>query len=455
MIKDRTFYRSILRLSFPTAIQSLLSLLVVMADNVMVTRLDDMGYNLAAVSQSNSITAFANVAMSGFASGAVVLISQYWGKRDIKRIKPICATAMAACLGIALFFVILIFLFPSGILRLVISAKEVEVTALARIYLPIVSISYLPFAVSAAVIGILRGVEVVRVTLYAALCSLIANIGLNYVFIFGKLGFPAMGVQGAAIATVLARLIEMGLVVYYLFRVQGILPLKPRDLLVHRRWAWIDFGKYSLPVGLVDAQWALVGVLKMVVIGQLGRVMINASAVTDMMMRLGTMFTSALAGGAAVLVGKAVGSKDYALVRQYSKTIQIMFFYIGLLMALIVFALRGPFVALYRMEPETAAVAILMIVITAPTLVGTSYHASCFVGINRGAGDNRFVMMVDMICGWLIVLPLTALSAFVLHMPFHWIYFVTRIDQSFKWIIAYLRLRGNKWIHLVTREDEA
>jgi putative MATE family efflux protein len=455
MIKDRNFYRSILRLSFPTAIQSLLSLLVVMADNVMVTRLDDMGYNLAAVSQSNSVTAFSNVAMSGIASGAVVLISQYWGKKDIKRIKPICATAMAACLGIALFFIMLIFLFPSGILRLVISAKEVEVTALARIYLPTVSLSYLPFAVSAAVIGILRGVEVVRVTLYAALCSLIANIGLNYVLIFGKLGFPAMGVQGAAIATVLARLIEMGLVMYYLFRVQGVLPLKPRDLLAHRRWAWIDFGKYSLPVALVDAQWALVGVLKMVVIGQLGRVMINASAVTDMMMRLGTMFTSALAGGAAVLVGKAVGSKDYTLVRQYSKTIQVMFFFIGLMMALIVYLLRVPFVALYRMEPETAAVAILMIVITAPTLVGTSYHASCFVGINRGAGDNRFVMIVDMICGWLIVLPLTALSAFVLHMPFQWIYFVTRIDQSFKWLIAYLRLRGNKWIHLVTREDEA
>ncbi len=454
MIKDRTFYRSILRLSFPTAIQSLLSLLVVMADNVMVTRLDDMGYNLAAVSQSNSITAFANVAMSGFASGAVVLISQYWGKKDIKRIKPICATAMAACLGIALFFILLIFLFPSGILRLVISAKELEVTALARIYLPIVCLSYLPFAVSAAVIGILRGVEVVRVTLYAALCSLIANIGLNYVFIFGKLGFPAMGVQGAAIATVLARLIEMGLVVYYLFRVQGALPIMPRDLLAHRRWAWVDFGKYSLPVGLVDAQWALVGVLKMVVIGQLGRVMINASAVTDMMMRLGTMFTSALAGGAAVLVGKAVGSKDNVLVHQYSKTIQVMFFYIGLLMALIVFLLRGPFTALYAMEPETAAVTILMIAISAPTLVGTSYHASCFVGINRGAGDNRFVMLVDMICGWLIVLPLTALSAFVLHWPLHWIYFASRIDQSFKWIIAYLRLRGDKWIHLVTREDE-
>ncbi len=455
MIRDRAFYRSILRLSFPTAIQSLLSLLVVMADNVMVTRLDNMGYSLAAVSQSNAITAFANVAMSGFASGAVVLISQYWGRKDIRRIKPVCATAMAVCLGTALLFIMAIMLFPGGILRLVISAKEIEVTALAREYLPLVSFSFLPFAVSAAVIGILRGVEVVRVTLYAAAVSLVSNIGLNYIFIFGKLGLPAMGVMGAAVATVLARLIEMGLVMYYLFRVQGVLPLVPRDLLVHRRWAWTDFGKYSVPVGLVDAQWALVGMLKMVVIGQLGRVMINASAVTDMMMRLGTMFTSALAGGAAVMVGKAVGSKDYALVRQYSKTIQIMFFFIGLLMALIVFLLRFPFVALYRMEPETASAAILMIVITAPTLVGTSYHASCFVGINRGAGDNRFVMLVDMVCGWLIVLPMTVLSAFVLHLPFHWIYFAARIDQSFKWLIAYLRLRGNKWIHLVTREDEA
>ena len=159
--------------------------------------------------------------------------------------------------------------------------------------------------------------------------------------------------------------------------------------------------------------------------------------------------------GAAVMVGKAVGQKDYSLVRSYSRTIQIMFFFFGLIMSSLVFLLRVPYISLYNLDADVASLAATMIGISAMTLIGTTYHASCFVGINRGAGDNRFVMLVDMICGWLIVLPVSALAAFVFHWPLHIVYFCTRIDQTFKWIIAFFRLRGNKWIHNVTREAGA
>ena len=452
MIRDRAFYRNILRLSLPAAFQALMSLVVVMADNVMVASLDPLGLSLAAVSQSNAVTNFVNASLTGLAGGGVVLVAQYWGKRDMERIKPVCATIVTACLGLALVVSLLVLMFPSYVLRLVISGKEREITALALQYLPVLCLSYLPFALTAAMIGMLRGVEVVRVTLYATAVSLVTNITLNYILIFGKLGLPALGVRGAAIATVLARLIEAAVVANYLFRRQKALPLRPRDLTRHRRWAWQDYARYGLPVGLTDAQWALVGMLKMVIIGQMGRMMINAVAVTDMLFNLGTLFTFALAGGAAVVVGKAVGAGDYTLVRAYSRTIQVMFLLIGLVMSLVVFLLRWPFIGLYSLDAQTAALAATMVAICAPTLIGTTYHASCFVGINRGAGDSRFVMLVDMICGWLVVLPLAALSAFVLHLPLHWIYFMTRIDQTFKWLIAWLRLRGNKWIHNVTRE---
>ncbi len=455
IIKDRSFYQSILRLSLPTAFQSLISLLVVMVDNVMVARIDPYGFSLAAVAQSNSITNFANALMSGLAGGSIVLISQYWGRQDKARIKQVYAVIAALCLAVSAVLIVVIQLFPHAILSLVINPNETEITALAMQYLPIVCLSYLPFAVTASVIGMLKGVEVVRVTIYLTATSLVSNVGLNYILIFGKLGFPAMGVQGAAIATVLARVIEAALVCVYFFRVQKVIDVKPGELTRQRLWAWKDYAKYGLPVGITDAQWALVGMLKMVIIGQLGKQMINAAAVSDMLMTLGFLFTSALAGGAFVMVGKAVGAKDYALVRRYSTTIQIMFFFIGLFMTAVVYMLRGPFIGLYGLEPATHQLAMTMTGITVFTLIGTTYHASCFVGINRGAGDNKFVMMVDMICGWLIVLPLTALAAFVFKWPLYIVYFMTRIDQTFKWIIAFFRLRGDKWIHNVTREDTA
>ena len=144
----------------------------------------------------------------GLAGGGVVLVAQYWGKRDMERIKPVCAAIITACFGLALVISLLVLLFPASVLRLVISGKEKEITALALTYLPILCLSYLPFALTAAMIGMLRGVEVVRVTLYATAISLVSNVTLNYLLIFGKLGLPALGVRGAAIATVLARLIE-------------------------------------------------------------------------------------------------------------------------------------------------------------------------------------------------------------------------------------------------------
>ena len=451
MVKDKQFYKTILRLSLPAAFQSAMNLLVVMADNVMVTR---TGANaLSAVSQSNAITTFVTAGLTGLATGAVVLISQYWGKRDEKRIRTVCAVSAAACLLFALMGVAAVLLFPRALLSLVINKGETAVIDLALEYLPIVCLSYLPLALTSAMVGMLKGVEVVRVTLYTTVLSLFTNIGLNYVLIFGHLGLPALGVRGAALATVIARTAEAAVVWLYLFRVQKALRIRPADLTKGEKWAWTDYAHYGLPVGLTDAQWALVGLLKAVILGQMGKAMIDATAVTDMMMNLGTLFTFALAGGACVVVGKAVGAGDYRRVREYSGTIQVMFAGIGVVMCAVVFLLRRPFVSLYHLEPDTYALAVKMIGICSFTLFGTTYHASCFVGINRGAGDSRFVMLVDLICGWLVVLPLSALAAFVFHWPLAAIYFCTRIDQCFKWIIAFFRLRGDKWIKNVTRSD--
>ena len=450
MVKDKSFYKQLFRLSLPAAFQSAISLLVVMADNVMVTR---TGANaLSAVSQSNTITTFVTALLGGLSTGAVVLISQYWGKKDEKSIRTVCAVTLSVCLLAALMSVLIVSLIPQALLSIVINKGETAVIALAMSYLPIVCLSYIPQAATAAMVAMLKGVEVVRVTLYTTILSLISNVGLNYVLIFGKLGLPALGVTGAAIATVIARIIECAAVCHYLFRVQKVLPLRAKDLTRHEKWAWQDYARYGLPVGLGDAQWALVGLCKAAIIGQMGKQMIDAAAVTDMMMNLGTMFTFALAGGACVMVGKAVGAKDYKRVREYSNTIQLLFLFFGVIMSTLVFLLRKPFVSLYQLDESTFALATLMIAICSVSLLGTTYHASCFLGINRGAGDSKFVMLVDVFCGWFVVIPAAFLGAFVFHFPLWAVYLCTRIDQGFKWIIALVRLRGDKWIKNVTRE---
>ena len=454
MTRDREFFRTIFRIALPSAFQGMISFLVVIADNIMVASLPNGVFAQAAVAQVNSITAFFTATTLGLVSGSTVLISQYWGRKDIDRIRKIFCVVVFFCVSVSLVFVAAALIIPHTVIGLVVGAKEAEAVRLANEYWPIVCFSYIPFAVSAALIGMLRSVEIVRITLYTAILALFTNIGFNYVLIFGKLGFPAMGVPGAALATVISRVIELAAVWFYAFRVQKRLTIRPRDLLHTEKWLVMDYIHYGLPVGITDMQWSLIGMLKAAVIGQMGAVFMAANSIANSMAELGTLFVYALAGGACVVVGKEVGKGNYARVREYSKTLQVMFLLIGLLMAAVVFLLRRPFTLLFgsAADPEVFRLSVLMIGILAVTLIGTCYHASCFIGINRGAGDSRFVALVDMICGWLIVLPSTLLAAFVFKAPLPVIFLCTRIDQTFKWIIAFLRLRGNKWIRNVTRK---
>lgn len=454
MIRDREFYRTILRISLPAAFQALVSFLVVVADDIMVSLLPNHTVAQAAVSQVNSITAFYTATMTGLVSGSAVLIAQYWGKKDMARIRRIFSVVLWFCGLVAVAFVAVARLFPEAVVGIVIKGEETEAVALALEYFAIVCFTYLPFAITTALIGMLRSIEIVRITLVTTVIALFVNIGLNYVLIFGRLGLPAMGVRGAALATLITRIVEMIVVCVYVFAVQKQLEFRPKDLLRVDGTLARDYMRYGLPVGLTDMQWALIGMIKSAIIGQMGAAFMAANNIASSMANLGTMFTFALAGGACVMVGKAVGKGDYDLARAYSKTIQIMFFIIGLVMAALVFALREPFTRLYgsSADPEVYGLSVAMIAILSVTLIGTSYHASCFVGINRGAGDSRFVAMVDMICGWLVVLPATLLAAFVFHAPLPIVFLCTRIDQCFKWLIAFIRLRGDKWIRNVTRE---
>lgn len=454
MVRDRDFYLTMFKIALPIALQSFLSFLVVIADDIMVSSTSHGLFAQAAVAQVNNITALFTAALTGLVAGSSVLIAQYWGKKDLERIKRIFAVVLWICLSLALVVVALIKLFPTPIVGIVIKRSDVEITNLALSYLAIAAFSYIPFAISTALVGMLRTIEVVRITMYVAFHTLIVNVGLNYVLIFGKLGFPALGVQGAAIATLLARISEMVLVGIYTFKVQKEIDLKPKDFLVMDKTMLKDYARYGLPVGITDAQWALIGMLKAAIIGQLGAVFMAANSIANSMANLGTLFTFGLAGGAAVVVGKAVGKGDYETAKEYSRTIQIMFVGIGLIMAGLVFLLRAPFVSLYgsAANPEVYTLSLQLIAIVAVTMIGTTYHASCFVGINRGGGDSRFVALVDMICGWFIVLPMTLLAAFVWNWSLPLVFLSTRIDQCFKWIIAFIRLRGDKWIKNVTRE---
>ena len=449
MVKDKQFYKQILALSLPAAFQSALSLLVVMADNVMVTRTG--AYALSAVAQSNAITTFVTAGLNGLATGAVVLISQYWGKRDMKRIKTICSVAAAACLLFAVLCIIAVRLFPRSLLRLVINAGETQVIDLAMQYLPIVAFSYLPYALTAAMVGMLKGVEVVRVTLYAALLSLISNVIFNYILIFGRFGAPELGVVGAAIGTLAARTLECGIVCVYVFCRDRKLQLRAAELGRSDPALRGDYFRTSVPIVLQAAMWGVLNAIQTAILGHMTASAVAAYSISSTAFLLLKVTSVGACTAASIMVGKQIGSGGKQL-RTMVYTMQLLFVGLGAALGIVLFFLRIPLLRVYRISDETRYLANAFFLIQSVVLLTMSYQMPTNAGILRGGGDTRFALVLDLISFWAIVIPLSYLAAFRWHASPIVVVMLLNSDQVFKCIPAFLRVNHFRWVHSLTRE---
>lgn len=449
LVRDAKFYKSLLLIALPAAFQNLISFGVNMLDNIMVGSLGEV--SLSAVALSNQVSSQLLVFATGIASGASVLISQYWGKQDLSRIRQVFGIGLKLSVGVSALATLLILLFPQAVMSLF--SSDLAVQAEAVRYLRIVALSYVLVSISTPLVAMLRCAEVVRISWIVSITSFFCNLILNYLLIFGKLGLPALGVAGAALATLITRILELALVWGYAFFRDKRLCLRPRDLFFHReeRGLWQDFFRFGALIVLGDVLWSLVATIKTSFFGHMGSSVVSAVSITEVVMQLATVFVFGLASAACVIIGKTVGAKEYDKTRQYARTLQWLFLGVGILMGALAFSLRHAVPSLYAITPETARLASQCIAVGSLTVIGTSYAASCFVGINRGSGDGNFVVKTDLVCGWLIILPLTALSAFLWQLPPVMVFFFSKIDQLLKMGIATVRLSGDRWIRNVTR----
>lgn len=453
MVKDKQFYKSLLLIAIPVALQNLLTFAVNTLDMVMIGSLGDVTY--AAVAQANYVSTYMMTIVRGLINGATILISQYWGKNDIKRIKSIFGIGMKMSIFVSLIVTVLIMVMPGKIMGITCSDQAIIDEGVR--YLGIVAFSYIIYAVSQSLVAMFRCVELVRIGLISSIVALFVNAFGNYVLIFGKFGIEPMGIEGAAIATLASRVIECLIIVIYAAFIDKRLKIKIKELIPNDWLLWKDYFKHGLPVSSGEILWGFVGLLKGVIIGRLVTEAITANSIAENVLQLATAFIGGLSGASAVLIGKTVGAGEYDKTRQYAKTLQILFFAFGLVAATMTYFIRDPMIRLYTLfgdgiSDTTRAYAMEFLLYGAITIWATSYAASCFVGINRGSGDGRFVVIVDMICGWLIVLPLMFL-ALKAGWPAPIVFLMSRIDQFLKVFIAFIRLNFTKgWICNVTRD---
>ena len=446
--REKDYYHSLVRLAIPVALQGLITFLVNFADNLMVNSLGDAA--VSGVYMGNQIHTLIQMFTSGIGGAILILSAQYWGKKDTERIRCLVAIGLRMSLIVGLAFTFICLAAPEPIIRFFTS--DPEVVAAGAEYLRIVCLSYAFFCVTQALISAMRSVEITRIGMWVSLVSLFANILLNYVLIFGKLGFPALGIAGAAIATVLSRIIETGIILFYVmghdrrlcFRF-GSLFLKDSDLTM-------DFFKYGLPLVAGEIVWSVNMMFNSKILGGYGAAVITAASVINTLNLLAFITISGLASAVGIITGKTVGAGKTDLMKEYAYTTQILFLGVGLFSGLLVSLISGPFIGLYGgISAEAAQQSLLFSRVLSVTIIGTGYQMPCLFGLVKSGGDIHFVFRNDTIFVFLVVLPSAALAAY-LGAP-AWVTFAClKCDQILKCFVAVVKINRFNWMKNLTRE---
>lgn len=449
LVRDKEFYKRLFLLALPMAGQSILTFSVGLADNIMVGQLGDTA--LSGVYMANQWMTLLQKFVTGFSTASLVIATQYWGKRDTDSIKTIMAMTAKFCLVTGLIFFVLAFFFPSWVLGMY--TNEAAVIEESTRYLRIACISYLFYCVTEVLMTSMRCVETVGIGLYISISTLIVNVGLNYLLIFGKLGLPAMGIRGAAVATLAARVMETVIMVYYIKVKDQKLKLKARDIFRHSRVLLRDYIHYGIPIFAGSAVWGMNMTVQSAIFGRLGECSISAVSISNNLFNIISVAVYGVSSATGIVIGKTVGSGDYELVKKYAKTLQLVFIGMGLGTGVLMYASHWLIPVIYpTIQGETAAITYQLICVLSIMVLGTAYQMSCLTGIVRAGGCTHFVFVNDTIFVCCVLIPSGLLAAFVFDAPTWVVFACLKCDQILKCIVAVVKVNRFKWIKNITRE---
>ena len=310
--------------------------------------------------------------------------------------------------------------------------------------------TYPLFVLSTILMAALRSVETVSIALKVSVLSLIVDVSINYTLIFGKFGFPEMGTKGAAVGTLIARILELLIVVIYLIFADHKLKLFCKDFFHFTKEAFSRFFKILWPSFLSNTLWALATPIQTGILGRLSADAIAANSVSTTMFQYLKVITIGEASASAVLIGTTIGeNKGTAKVKEYSKTLQVIYLIIGSVLGISLFFLRIPLLSLYDLTQNAYQMADQILIILSIVMVGMSYQMPTGIGIIKGGGDVKYMMYLNLISTWAIVMPLSFLGAFVWKLPVPLVVLLLNSDQLFKCIPTYLYVKKDQWIKVL------
>ena len=442
----RQFYKTVLQLAIPVTIQNIFMSSLNMVDTIMVGQLGAV--EIAAVGQANRFSFIMIIVLFAISSGTAIFTAQYWGKKDLERIGTVTAIAMGLNSAIALGFCLAGLFFPALIMRAF--TNDPAVIAVGVTYLRYVAPGALFLVVPMLYSFVLRSMEEVKLPMYTSIISIATNTFMNYCLIFGKFGFPEWGVKGAAIATVLSRIIETAIMLIVVGKTPRPL-LKMQDFFTFSPIVLRQFFATTMPVLVNEFSWVMAVTMYGVVYGRMGTADVAAMNILSPVEQFAASCFFGISSATSIMVGNQIGAGNADTAYRYAKRFAI-FTPIGAALVGLLVALIAPFViVMYNVPDAVKTLTMNCLLVLAAALWMKMFNMINIVGILRGGGDTKFAMYIEMCSIWLFGVPLAFFGGLVWKMAIYWVFALTQFEELIKMSIGIHRLASRKWMHDLTQ----
>lgn len=448
--RDKRFYRLLFSIALPIAVQNLITFMVSMVDTLMVGALGEI--QLSAVSIANNLFFVLTILMFGLAGGSNIMISQYWGKGNVKTIHKILAIMYRVCLLITGIFIFIAVFLPKYFMGIFTTDKAV--IEFGASYLRIVCIGYLFYSITNCTIMMLRSVKTVSISIIVYTASLVVNSILNWILIFGNLGAPELGIRGAAIATVCARITEFSIVLVFMFIYERKIGLKLEYLLKLDKEILKDYVGLCTPVLCNELLWAIGASMISVIVGRMGTEVVAANSINGVAHQFVTVFIFGMSNATAVIIGNTIGEGKKEKAKEYAYSIGVFSVVMGCISGLMILLIKPFVVNFYNVSYSTKLIAMEIMTVTSGIIVFQSLASNFMMGVLRGGGDAKFVLINDLIFMWLVAIPGGFFVAFILELPVALVFLVIKCDEILKSLTSVYRVISGKWVNDVTKDYE-
>ena len=441
--RKRSLRKEIVRLALPIALQQFMTVLVGACDAIMLGKLSQDA--MSAVSLATQVTFVFNLFMFAFMAGENMFVAQYYGKGDYTGISQVFSLVTKICGCIAVVFLAGTLFFPEQLMRIL--TNEETLIVLGSEYLRVIGISYVFSGIAQIFLAIMKNCGAVNMSTLINGVMVILNIALNAVFIFGLSGFPKMGIKGAALATVLATVVQfLWSVGYVLCRIRAVkFSLRSCEKKLFGR-----FWQKTVPLLINNLAWGIGFSMYSVIMGHLGTDAVAANGIANISKNLVVCFCLGLGNAGSIIVGNRLGADRLQEAKEVGETLTKTAIIAGIVSGLVLIALSPFITKMVDLTPTARGYLQKMLLISSYYIAGKSVNCMTIGGIFAAGGDSKFGMLCDSVTLWCIIVPLGCICAFILKLPVMVVYFVLNLDEIIKLPVVYKHYKKYKWIKNLT-----